>query len=52
MTEQQRMTQALFRPGADTVLLFVLVRAFLGLPIAQLGKNLPAVWETWVQSLG
>ena len=21
-------------------------------PVAQLGKNLPAMWETWVQSLG
>ena len=32
--------------------LFILVRAFLGLLVAQLGKNLPAVWETWVRSLG
>ena len=21
-------------------------------PVAQLAKNLPAMWETWVQSLG
>ena len=25
---------------------------FLGFPMAQLVKNLPAVWETWVRSLG
>ena len=25
---------------------------FLGFPVAQLVKNLPTVWETWVQSLG
>ena len=25
---------------------------FLGFPVAQLVKNLPAMWETWVQSLG
>ena len=25
---------------------------FLGFPIAQLVKNLPAVWETWILSLG
>ena len=24
----------------------------LGFPVAQLVKNLPAVWKTWVQSLG
>ena len=24
----------------------------LGFPVAQLGKNPPAVWETWVLSLG
>ena len=23
-----------------------------GFPVAQLVKNLPAMWETWVQSLG
>ena len=25
---------------------------FLGFPLAQLVKNLPEMWETWVQSLG
>jgi len=25
---------------------------FLGFPVAQLVKNPPAMWETWVQSLG
>ena len=25
---------------------------FLGFPVAQLVKNSPAMWETWVQSLG
>ena len=25
---------------------------FLGFPVAQLVKNLPAMWETWVRSLG
>ena len=25
---------------------------FLGFPVAQLVKNPPAIWETWVQSLG
>ena len=25
---------------------------FLGFPMAQLVKNLPAMWETWVQSMG
>ena len=25
---------------------------FLGFPVAQLVKNLPAMWETWIQSLG
>ena len=25
---------------------------FLGFPVAQLVKNLPAVWKTWVQALG
>ena len=25
---------------------------FLGFPVAQLVKNLPAIWETWVRSLG
>ena len=25
---------------------------FLGFLVAQMVKNLPAVWETWVQSLG
>ena len=24
---------------------------FLGFPVAQLVKNLPTMWETWVQSL-
>ena len=24
----------------------------MGFPVAQLVKNLPAVWETWVRSLG
>ena len=26
--------------------------AMLGFPVAQLVKNLPAVWETWARSLG
>ena len=25
---------------------------FLGFPVAQLIKNPPAMWETWIQSLG
>ena len=25
---------------------------FLGIPCGTAGKNLPAMWETWVQSLG
>ena len=25
---------------------------FLGFPVAQLVKNLPAMWETWARSLG
>ena len=25
---------------------------FLGFPCGSAGKNLPAMWETWVQSLG
>ena len=25
---------------------------FLGIPCAQVVKNLPTMWETWVQSLG
>ena len=25
---------------------------FLGFPVAQLVKNLPTMWETWVRSLG
>ena len=24
----------------------------MGFPVTQLVKNLPAIWETWVQSLG
>ena len=29
-----------------------LTPVFLDFPLAQLVKNLPAMWETWVQSLG
>jgi len=29
-----------------------LTPVFLDFPLAQLVKNLPAIWETWVQSLG
>ena len=29
-----------------------MARVRSGLPVAQMVKNLPAVWETWVQSLG
>ena len=28
------------------------ISVFLGFLVAQLVKNLPAMWETWVQSLG
>ena len=28
------------------------ISVFLGFPVAQLVKNPPAVWETWVASLG
>jgi len=28
------------------------ISVFLGFPVAQLVKNPPAVWETWVPSLG
>ena len=30
----------------------LLTPIFLGFPVAQLVKNLIAMWETWVQSLG
>ena len=29
----------------------LLTSVFLGFPVAQLVKNLPAMWETWVRSL-
>ena len=32
----------------DIWVIFIL----LGFPVAQLVKNLPAMWETWVRSLG
>ena len=28
------------------------IPVFLSVPVAQLVKNLPPIWETWVQSLG
>ena len=30
----------------------LLIEHFVGFLVAQLGKNPPAMWETWVQSLG
>ena len=33
-------------------MLLAVARVRSGLPVAQMVKNLPAVWETWVQSLG
>ena len=39
----------LFFPPVDSLLARLVACASL---VAQLVKNLPAVWETWVQSLG
>ena len=32
--------------------LYILLSQNLGFPVAQLVKNLPAMWETWVRTLG
>ena len=29
-----------------------LIHIYMGFPCGQLVKNLPAMWETWVRSLG
>ena len=39
--------------GKATSLIFSVMSSFaMGFPVAQLVKNLPAMQETWVQSLG
>ena len=59
LTTQQRIRLQHRRPGFDSWVRKVywrrdrlLAPAFLGFPVAQLVKNPPAMWESWLQSLG